>query len=173
MTEKSHLNEESVAISRRQLLKALVATGGAITASTVLSGKWSKPLVEVGLLPAHAQVSQPPVITFYQCSAFDIQTELAIVTPESIVETSTLISPIHTDVLLQRTLRLNATNGAILDETTGYADAAGLFSPPNIVILDFIASLQDEDTLYIIWEVADPDYESNSCINTLNVSILG
>ncbi|GAB4425848.1 MAG: hypothetical protein Kow0031_05510 [Anaerolineae bacterium] len=44
-------------LGRRELLKALAATGGAITAATVLPGEWSKPVVEAGVLPAHAQSS--------------------------------------------------------------------------------------------------------------------
>ena len=48
-------------LSRRQLLKTLAATGGAVSASSLLPGKWVKPVVEVGLLPAHAQVT--PTVT--------------------------------------------------------------------------------------------------------------
>ena len=44
-------------ISRRRLLKALAATGGAVSVSSLLPGKWVKPVVEVGMLPAHALVS--------------------------------------------------------------------------------------------------------------------
>ena len=47
-------------VSRRQLLKALAATGGAVSASSLLPGKWAKPVVDVGLLPAHAQVTPTP-----------------------------------------------------------------------------------------------------------------
>lgn len=47
-------------LSRRQLLKTLAATGGAVSASSLLPGKWVKPVVEVGLLPAHAQVTPTP-----------------------------------------------------------------------------------------------------------------
>lgn len=47
-------------ISRRELLKAIAATGGAVTAAILLPGEWVKPVVEVGLLPAHAQVSPVP-----------------------------------------------------------------------------------------------------------------
>lgn len=46
-------------LSRRHLLKALAATGGAAAASSLLPSKWVKPVVDVGLLPAHAQVSPP------------------------------------------------------------------------------------------------------------------
>jgi hypothetical protein len=47
-------------VSRRQLLKALAATGGAMSAASLLPGKWVKPVVDVGLLPAHAQVTPTP-----------------------------------------------------------------------------------------------------------------
>lgn len=51
-------SEKQKVIGRRQLLKALVATSGAITAASLLPGKWTKPVVEAGVLPAHAQSSQ-------------------------------------------------------------------------------------------------------------------
>jgi hypothetical protein len=52
-------NHEEKIISRRRLLEILAATGGAITTSSVLPSQWTKPVVEVGVLPAHAQVTQP------------------------------------------------------------------------------------------------------------------
>ena len=44
-------------LSRRRLLQAIAAAGGAVTASTLLPGEWLKPVVEAGVLPAHAQVT--------------------------------------------------------------------------------------------------------------------
>ena len=49
--------EENKTIGRRELLKALAAGGGAVAASAVVSGKWVKPVVEAGVLPAHAATS--------------------------------------------------------------------------------------------------------------------
>lgn len=48
---------ETKTLGRRDLLKALAATGGAITAATILPGKWTKPVIEAGVLPAHAASS--------------------------------------------------------------------------------------------------------------------
>lgn len=42
--------------SRRRLLK-LLSAGGAVTAVTLLPGKWSSPSIKTGVLPAHAQVT--------------------------------------------------------------------------------------------------------------------
>lgn len=49
-------SKEQQTIGRRELLKALTATAGAVTL-TSLPGKWVTPLIEVGTLPAHAQAS--------------------------------------------------------------------------------------------------------------------
>lgn len=59
LLENSVLPEKSAktTLARRQLLKALAATGGAATAASLLPGEWVKPVIEAGLLPAHAQAS--------------------------------------------------------------------------------------------------------------------
>ena len=52
--------EQEDTLGRRQLLKTLIATGGAVAASALLSSKWVKPIIEAGVLPAHAQGSITP-----------------------------------------------------------------------------------------------------------------
>lgn len=42
-------------LSRRELLKALTAAGGAVAASSLLPAKWARPEVGAGALPVHAQ----------------------------------------------------------------------------------------------------------------------
>ncbi len=42
--------------SRRKVLKAL-ATGGTVAGALALTGKWSKPVVDTVILPAHAQAT--------------------------------------------------------------------------------------------------------------------
>jgi hypothetical protein len=61
--ERSTLDSDI--IGRRQLLKALAATSGAIVA-TQLPADWAKPVVEVGTLPAHAQISSVVTISNLQ-----------------------------------------------------------------------------------------------------------
>jgi hypothetical protein len=59
-------NEEPTSeetLGRRQLLKALAATTGAIAAASMLPGEWAKPVVEAGVLPAHAQVT-PQLVNY-------------------------------------------------------------------------------------------------------------
>jgi hypothetical protein len=45
-------------LSRREMLKALAAGGGALAAAAFLPARWAKPLVQTGVLPAHAQSSR-------------------------------------------------------------------------------------------------------------------
>jgi len=49
-----HPNQST--LSRREALKALLATGG-VAGLTMLPERWQSPLIEVGKLPAHAQTS--------------------------------------------------------------------------------------------------------------------
>ena len=63
MERQVHDDALEKTVSRRQLLKTLIAAGGAVTASTLLPGEWAEPVVEIGVLPAHAQASPTPSVT--------------------------------------------------------------------------------------------------------------
>jgi secreted PhoX family phosphatase len=64
-------------IGRRDLLKALAASGGAIAVTSIVPGKWAKPVIEAGLLPAHAQGSPTPMLeitlTWYDSVDLDLR----------------------------------------------------------------------------------------------------
>ncbi len=49
--------ESDETISRRRLLKVLAGTGGAVTAWSLLPGKWTRPVVEASMLPKNLQAS--------------------------------------------------------------------------------------------------------------------
>jgi len=51
---KSHIDLE---VNHRKFLKILVASDGAVAASVIIPDKWLKPVVDMGVLPAHAQLS--------------------------------------------------------------------------------------------------------------------
>jgi hypothetical protein len=54
--EKKSQQDEQM-ITRRRLLLTLGVTAGTVAASVMIPGKWIKPIVDVGVLPAHAQLS--------------------------------------------------------------------------------------------------------------------
>lgn len=51
-----HLTPRQPSVSRREALQALAAAGGALGAA-FLPARWGRPLIEAGVLPAHAQSS--------------------------------------------------------------------------------------------------------------------
>jgi hypothetical protein len=91
--------ETQEVISRRHLLKILAATGGAVAAWTLLPGKWSKPVVEAGMLPIHPA----------QASA------------------SSTLHLVALDIVLRNNGRDEASNGvpstSLFDATTEYTDS--------------------------------------------------
>lgn len=70
MTQNSNTPQNKKELSRREALKALAALGGAVTATSLLPEKWSRPEIGVGVLPAHAQNGSqcvPPYV-FAMCN---------------------------------------------------------------------------------------------------------
>lgn len=57
MSQHKPTQPESQTIARRRLLKILGATSGVVLTSSIVPEKWTSPIVEVGYLPAHAQIT--------------------------------------------------------------------------------------------------------------------
>ncbi len=55
MNQPNDLPQTEQTLHRRDLLKVLAASGGALTAAALLPARWLKPAVDAGVLPAHAQ----------------------------------------------------------------------------------------------------------------------
>jgi hypothetical protein len=64
-TDRSLEEQQEKAVARRQLIKILIAAGSVFTASSVLPTKWIRPIVELGMLPSHAQASVVPMPLCY------------------------------------------------------------------------------------------------------------
>jgi hypothetical protein len=60
---------EKVTFNRRELLKVMTALGGSLAASSMVPSQWTKPSLEAGVLPAHAQSTLPclPPYKIVQC----------------------------------------------------------------------------------------------------------
>lgn len=67
MKEKQN-NPQQRHPSRRKLLKAMGLGGAAVGGSKLLPDPWTRPLVKSVVLPAHAQTSPAPLVSFSSCS---------------------------------------------------------------------------------------------------------
>lgn len=85
--EENEQSADNSRINRRQLIKMLAA-GGAVTAASMVPGKWSSPAVKTGVLPAHAQVTQ----TFNLTCPADSQISINAGN-DAVVMTTVMVSP--------------------------------------------------------------------------------
>jgi len=77
--------QQTTKLSRRKALKTLTALTG-VAALTSLPGQWAKPIIETGLLPAHAQSSLRYAVRAYMSiggyaiSVIDVDTQTELTT---------------------------------------------------------------------------------------------
>jgi len=55
-------------LNRRDAIKVLAAAGAGLASATLLPGKWDKPAMQMGVLPAHAQSSKVTLYTIADSS---------------------------------------------------------------------------------------------------------
>jgi hypothetical protein len=180
LTGDGDLQEQ--AAGRRRLLKALIASGGAVAASTLLPNKWSKPTIEVGVLPVHAQATAvpPPTPTpvlaaIVGCTAYNAATGSGSIGPTDTIRAyADITHPVDpAGIELQRTIILNdplhPLNGTI-DQVTGFTNASGRFQPPDFDLSTVSPGIsQGTDRLTLLWEFVDPADGTNDCRNSIDI----
>jgi hypothetical protein len=158
-------------LSRRQLLKALVAAGGAAAVAS-LPDAWTPPMIEVGTIPAHAQVSPTPTanppLGIQTCTIVNPDTGVSLFYPSDTIRTFVTISPptadVEMSVMIYRNLRDvphdNPTDLQLLTQGTRETGANGrsgnyeydmsAASPP-------ISS--GTNRLKVVWDFVNPVYQ--------------
>jgi hypothetical protein len=176
---------EQKTISRRQLLKTLIAAGGAVTASTLLPGEWARPVVEVGVLPAHAQASAistatptptvaptPIPYAIIGCYAYNAAGG-GIISPTDTIQAFAEIAPTTAGVQLRRTITLHEIThpqDGVVDTVTGPTDALGVFQPPDFDLNILSPAISSgNDKLTVLWEFVNPTDGTNTCENLIDV----
>ena len=164
--------QEKRTLSRRQLLKALVASGSAVTAASFLPCQWRKPVINVGVLPVHAQISPVPTDTptptptpipfiIVTCSARNI-TGAGTIRATDTIETYADIEPAVAGIEMKQTITLHQAghpDDGVVREDTGFTDANGRFTSPNfdISVLNNHAPISPgAGRLTVLWEFIDP-----------------
>ncbi|MEE8389485.1 MAG: twin-arginine translocation signal domain-containing protein [Anaerolineae bacterium] len=168
-------------ISRRKLLKALAAAGGAVAVTTLLPSKWAKPVVEVGVLPVHAQataVAIPtatprPLATIILCSTFNAAG--GTIGPTDTIGTyADITHPTNpSGIQLRRIITLNEPGhlqDGIVSTDTGPADATGRFQPPDFNLSTLSPTISPgSGRITILWEFVNPADGTNTCQNNVEI----
>jgi hypothetical protein len=134
--------ESEIPSNRRQLLKALAVGSGIAASAAVLPDRWSKPVVEAGTLPDHAQSSGP--------------TLTAAATPMSgavcwITDISVTMSPPTANV----TIRATVSGTGATAPPDAVTDASGIASFTDV------AAFQP-GTFSLIFSFVNPAYGTNT-----------
>jgi hypothetical protein len=184
LTSDDDLQEQ--AVGRRRLLKALIASGGAVAASTLLPSKWSKPTVEVGMLPVHAQATTVPTPTpipptptpilaaIIGCYAFNAAGGGSIGPTDIIRAYADITHPVDpSGIELQRTITLNESGhplDGVINTVTGLTDASGRFQPSDFDLSTISPTIsQGVNRLTLLWEFVDPADGTNDCQNSIDI----
>lgn len=120
---------EDSALSRRQFLQALLATGGGLAASIFLSEGWRKPMVAMGLLPAQAHGSPTCKTSILDCDALNGEGQSVFRARDTIYIT-VQIPPRDRAVEIRVTIRLHQSDhprNGLVCEDVGTSNAAGEF----------------------------------------------
>lgn len=169
--------------SRRQLLKALIAAGGAVTVASFLPGEWSKPVITVGVLPAHAQTSpvppsrtptatNGPIAAIIGCFVFNANGGITI-GPSDVIQTYADITPALSGISLRRTITLNQVghpqNGTVAVDS-GLTNASGRFQPADFNLGAISPTMSvGVGRLTVLWEFVNPADGTNTCQNNVDI----
>jgi hypothetical protein len=162
-------------LSRRELLKALVAAGGGIAASALLPHDWSTPVVEAAELPAHAQQS-PLGVIITTCHLANADPQVPEIGPRDTVEVYAIIRTERADIEsipLRMMLQVDEGGGSVTDLTQLMGTAVILpandpneatFGPSLIDLVPF--GLVGGSTLIATWTFVNPADSTDTCERT-------
>ncbi len=165
------------ALSRRQLLKTLAATGGAVAASALLPDKWVKPAVEMAVLPAHAQELSETPVTIVTCHLANTIEGITEITPFDTVETYVTIRTERADIesipliMTLSVLRQQQPTPETLHTETGTATITpqndpneATFQPQDVDLTPF--GLAAGDTLTATFAFVNPQDGEDTCVRS-------
>jgi hypothetical protein len=151
-------------ISRREVLKALVALGGAAAASTLMPEKWIPPVVATGVLPAHAQSSFcDSAVRLFECS--DVAAHW-FMEPELIlrVESMAILSSVCIGVPLRFSFILKDSSGVTVFTSDNYVFLTSQFGDADAMVFvshNKISGIPSSGFAH--WEFADPRVGQTTC----------
>ena len=152
---------------RRELLKALAATGGAVALSNV-PNKWDKPEVGFGVLPAHAQASSDntgggnnPIYAIRGCYALNANNAAAPIAANEPVDTGGDLTQPVDGIQMRRRIFRGDTSGTQLQSVTGTTNATGAFNMGNFTPSSL--GLATSEQMTILYEFVNSSDGTGDC----------
>ncbi|MBI3151717.1 MAG: twin-arginine translocation signal domain-containing protein [Chloroflexi bacterium] len=151
-------DQTSNKITRRDAIKILAAATGAVVLANI-PDKWTKPILEGGVLPAHAQTSPPPPpppFSIVDCGVPDTMcasaNSLVTITPAtSGISMRYVLTPSNPAGTIVFPTQLN---GTLLTDASGVADL--------YIEIQFM-TFNINDTFTVDWSFDDPDDGIDTC----------
>jgi hypothetical protein len=146
----------------------MLVASGLVAAGSTLPGEWFSPEVEMGVLPAHAQVSPVPPYSMVGCDAIADWDDGG-----PYIEGYCEISPADAGIEIVQTITLNEPghpgNGELRVET-GVTDALGRFTAPDFGLRDLfnLDPYLDEYNFIVTWAFVDDTVGTGTCVNTFS-----
>lgn len=163
-------------ISRRDALKLLAAAAGA-TALADLPARWSKPDLEVGVLPAHAQTSVEHVEHVLSTLPADLPEPNNACYDGQDVILSAVISPPAVGIVLQYVLTYTPELGDPGGTITP-SPSTGTLTTNNSGQVSLTANVTPNDsgqgtvgTLTVVWSFVNPADGTNAVSQDVNIDI--
>jgi hypothetical protein len=159
-------------LSRGEALKALAAIGGAAAASALLPEKWVKPVVEAGIVPAHAQSSVmcDAPYTIDHCRIYDIYHEpglfLHYISTVYLKPACAGIPMIFVNAILDENLEtLYSGESSVISETNSRGEVTMIFSTG-------LGFERPAHLVSVTWKIAKPDLGTDICTATDHIPVM-
>ena len=133
-------------MGRRSLLKSLAKTGGVAAAASLLPSEWIKPVLDVAVLPAHAQLSQNDV-TILDCE----------VEAGDGYFPSCRLTPVSSGISMTLTILIDGSEVASFTATTDATGDASLSADP------YVYGWNGFDRLVFRWSFTNPASGIGTC----------
>lgn len=151
-------------LNRRELLKALAAGSGAMAACTILPAQWVKPVIEVGVLPAHAQASpaptQEPTEYTIACTADPTSGNTTFV--DDITATVSATNGAAVDNIEVQYIAESVPPGTQTSPVTGFTNGAGVVNLGTFAYCQ--SQLPDGDYRIVISFVDQANFGADTCV---------
>ena len=148
-------DQKSNQLSRRDTIKVLAAVVGA-GALANLPGKWTKPGLDFGVLPAHAQTSQ---IIHTLVAGADAQIDNNVEQPPITINSTVQITPPSQGIMMQYSILLDEPQGAIrpmgIDSPADMSGSLPTDSTGLVTLPITYSNLWFNSTITVTWTFAN------------------